>query len=619
MITWASEARRKRADQRGFTLIELLVVVVILGILAAVVVFAVRGTGDKGAASAVITDRRTIRTAEEAFCAKNGRFGTEQELVAQQFLSEESTLNDVTVSTGGGPCGNTNYTTALAPPLQTLTVGFGADPWRTSKLRLARFSLDTGVCETLAKIRNDYSYGPGLATSWELIDPGTNDSYPGNPTWRFHLRQGVKFHNSVDFKANAVKYSMDRLVTKGENFTAFIGPDSSVIVDDYTIDITPQQPNYRLVEILVHQTYAILGLNSEPSVNNDVVCTGPFKFKNYVLDDRIEVERFADYWGEKAKLSKLTFRFIPDSGQRRTALETGAVDAIFDVGRQQVAPLRGNSRLKVVTAPTSAVFLFYENINGNPPYDKLRNENIRRALALSIDRQAFVNENWAPGSATLVNTPSPSSILGPYASMNSGYTYDLTQARQLLVNEGWVCTGTVAPNCNAKEIRQKGGTPLNLYLLSNTSDDLLLLQDLKSRAADAGINIQIGTDGTNRSTRKNAGEWDLDTSTPNQNDSNPAFLLTLQWYNKSQNPWKQWQEAGSAVDTLIDQALAAPNYVDTQNYAAQAMNILVDQRAITVPLAGINRVYGLRVGVEGFEPPHPAQSHVSWASVYRTS
>ena len=58
----------------GFTLVELLVVIVILGILSAVVVFAVRGAGDKGQQAAVATDERTIRTALEVFCAKNSRY-----------------------------------------------------------------------------------------------------------------------------------------------------------------------------------------------------------------------------------------------------------------------------------------------------------------------------------------------------------------------------------------------------------------------------------------------------------------------------------------------------------------------------------------------------------------
>jgi prepilin-type N-terminal cleavage/methylation domain-containing protein len=65
-----------RRGQRGFTLIELLVVIVILGILSAVVVFAVRSSTDKGKGAAVATDARTIRTAQEAYCAKAGHYGS---------------------------------------------------------------------------------------------------------------------------------------------------------------------------------------------------------------------------------------------------------------------------------------------------------------------------------------------------------------------------------------------------------------------------------------------------------------------------------------------------------------------------------------------------------------
>lgn len=49
------------------------------------------------------------------------------------------------------------------------------------------------------------------------------------------------------------------------------------------------------------------------------------------------------------------------------------------------------------------------------------------------------------------------------------------------------------------------------------------------------------------------------------------------------------------------------------------MDYLIDQQAQTIPLAGLSRVYGVRKGVVGFEPPHPAESHLSWAGVYHTS
>lgn len=81
-------------QQRGFTLIELLVVITILGILAGVVVFAVRGAGDKGAANAIAADERIIRTAMEAYCARHGTYPGGDDpmgvLVEEKFLSNRS-------------------------------------------------------------------------------------------------------------------------------------------------------------------------------------------------------------------------------------------------------------------------------------------------------------------------------------------------------------------------------------------------------------------------------------------------------------------------------------------------------------------------------------------------
>ena len=89
--------KKKRQDEGGFTLIELLVVIVILGILAAVVVFAVGGINDRGEVSACKIDTRTLQTSQEAYYAQEGTYAaSEALLVTEGFLSEQSDLHEIT-------------------------------------------------------------------------------------------------------------------------------------------------------------------------------------------------------------------------------------------------------------------------------------------------------------------------------------------------------------------------------------------------------------------------------------------------------------------------------------------------------------------------------------------
>lgn len=84
--------RAARREDRGFTLIELLIVIIILGILAAVVVFSVRGITDNGETAACETEIRTVETAVEAFYAENNNYpGTVGALVTGGFLRENPT------------------------------------------------------------------------------------------------------------------------------------------------------------------------------------------------------------------------------------------------------------------------------------------------------------------------------------------------------------------------------------------------------------------------------------------------------------------------------------------------------------------------------------------------
>ncbi|HYX44473.1 MAG TPA: ABC transporter substrate-binding protein, partial [Acidimicrobiales bacterium] len=217
---------------------------------------------------------------------------------------------------GAGGAGTTT------PARQELRVGFTADQYvlEGPDAALGAYPLNANVVETLTYLAPNYEVRPMLAEKWEFRAPNT---------WRFFLRHDVKFHDGQPLNAQAVKTGLfDRVAKQRGGGTIKAGPASAVVVDDYTIDFTPTASNLRVPEQIVHPNNAVYAPGADPGKNP--VGTGPFRFVEYLPKERIVVDRNADYWGNKAKLQRITFRFFPDPSARRLALQAGDIDFAFD-------------------------------------------------------------------------------------------------------------------------------------------------------------------------------------------------------------------------------------------------------------------------------------------------
>ena len=269
---------------------------------------------------------------------------------------------------------------------------------------------------------NNMQIVPWLATSYEN---------PDELTWRFHLRQGVKFHNGNDFRANDVKFTLGRLVEDDSQFSTRKYVDRVEVVDDYTVDIITQDPYAAFMTrvVLWHMTdeeyfneVGAEGFASKP------VGTGPFTFVEWVKDERVVFEANRDYWGGSPKIKTVIFSPIPEDATRIAALETGDVDIIDNVPPEYVD--QAPEGVEVVTVPGTRAYFLAMNVN-EEPFDDVR---VRQAMNYAIDVESII-ENVLNGLARRLDNPLLPEAFGYIAT--PVYSYDPDKAKSLLAEAGY--------------------------------------------------------------------------------------------------------------------------------------------------------------------------------------
>jgi len=490
------------------------------------------------------------------------------------------------------------------PASRELVVGVGADPWVDSKedrKRRPSYPLNADVCETLVHLGTDFSLEPLLADSWKLV---------GDNTYRFTLREGTTFSDGSRVTAEAVKASLDYTVSEPSTGFSFLGAGSTKVIDERTVEVTPDKPNLRLVEQINHPTYSVTPPGADPLNNAKPICSGPFKVLEYTPQERLVVERNDKYWGVPAKLSKITFRFFPDDTTRVLALQNGEVDVITDVPQGIASTLKGAAGTTLETSPVGNVTLMYvarRDSAGKPKL--LADVRLRRAIAAAMDTRTFV-KGVLDGNAEQVATVAPPAVLGGFADMVKGVPFDPAEAGRLLDESGWLRQGD--------GVRTKDGKPLEVSIVFNRVD-LSTIEWVQAGLRAVGIDGKVKQlDPGAYRTALDTGAYDLDISTPNQNDANPAFLLALRWYSQAtgKNAKIISPGPGTRYDTLIAQTLSAKDDTELRRTAAEAMHELVDVEVAGIPLAGGYRIFAMSDKVRGLQI-HPSGTNQRWATVFK--
>ena len=457
--------RMRRQVESGFTLIELLVVIAVLGILAGVVVFSVGGVSDKGKSSAEKQDERTLRTAEEVFRSKNGRYGTEQELVDGGFIQAASSLHDVILSPD-----QTSFLLTFQPeagvPGGTLVVG------------------ETFVFPTNASAAGALTYNPASDTSgsthafWEIMYNGlltidhlgnpqaelatrvptvaNGDISNGGRTYRLILRDNVFWHDSTSatprrFTAADVKFTFEKVLlrfhARTRNMAPLLSPPYNTttniaggitqctaaeaptgldpalcVMFRFTDPYAPLLRQLNVTEAAMNPAHLYTGTPTLAQLVANTVGTGPFQCFNPggspPCRDGTEgrVDKNPRYWRTGFPyLDTIRMRPITDGNTRTNALINGDVQWVWDVLETRAAEVDGRSNLR--TAAT-------QSLGGGPN---------------SIDQLIFNLWDQGATAATInANTATPHPIFGGTDSIDpDGAGSEAAQPRGLLVRRAF--------------------------------------------------------------------------------------------------------------------------------------------------------------------------------------
>lgn len=322
---------------------------------------------------------------------------------------------------GGPPAASASELT-IARSISTT----GMDP---GFLREAATLVDN-IFDTLILRDEDMQLVPGLATEWTAVD---------DTTWEFTLREGVTFHNGEPFNAEAVKYTLDRVLDPDANAPtiSYIRTIAGVeVVDDMTVRITTTAPDpllptrmSRYPAYIVPPGY-VEEVGQEEFARNPVG-TGPYRMTEFLPDEHVVMEANADYWRGAPSIDTVTWRVIPEDTARIAALISGEVDLVEGVPAELVELIDGQDGVELVQVKNGGLTIYLGLKMNESPLDDVR---VRQALSLAIDRAA-ITETLLRGFATPKGTQ-----VGPF---DFGYldiappAQDLDRARELLAEAGY--------------------------------------------------------------------------------------------------------------------------------------------------------------------------------------
>lgn len=302
---------------------------------------------------------------------------------------------------------------------------------------------------------NPDANAPGVAASWETTD---------FIHWTFHLRPEAKWSDGTPLIAHDFVWSYQRMLTpeliaqyasmlfplkNAEEFNAGKIKDFSEVgiraKDDHTLELTLTGPMPYVLGMMKHYSWfplprhviekfgSMTDRESRWTRAGNMVGNGPFRLKEWRFTHSTTVERNPYYWDAGAvKLNEIVFLPIKSDATEERAFRDGQLHATMTMPLPQIPDYRKNHQDVFHEDPLLSVY-FYRINTTKPP---LNDKRVRRALALSVDRESLIKNVLRGGQKPAVGmTPHPE-YLG-YTNAPQVLKFDPEEARRLLAEAGF--------------------------------------------------------------------------------------------------------------------------------------------------------------------------------------
>ena len=301
---------------------------------------------------------------------------------------------------------------------------------------------------------------PDLATSWAWREDGKELTFP--------LHQGVKWHDGKPFTAADVKCTWDLLLGKASEKlrvnprqTWYSNLDQVTTNGDYEVTFHLKRPQPSLLALLASGWSPVYPCHVPPAeMRRHPIGTGPFKFVEFKPNEVVRTARNADYWKPgRPYLDGIEWYIIKDIATRNLTFIAGKFDISSPYGT--TIPLLEDVKKQ---APQAICELTATNVARNlilnrdkPPFD---NPDLRRAVALSLDRKAFIDIlTQGKGDIGATMLPPPEGLWGMPPEMLAtlpGYDPDIAknraEARKIMEKLGYGPDNRLALSLSSRNI-----------------------------------------------------------------------------------------------------------------------------------------------------------------------